>query len=138
MRKSIDLSRVRTVIEDSLSVTVQGVQPAGIVSADVRKIIPSSTQLQRIAADLEGEGRAEIGLTAEVELLLRISNTDVLSAIEGIRFCVDLSVCEDDFRVLASTVHEWDAAWERGMQPVKQCILNGIRRDVREMDETPR
>lgn len=85
----MDLDRIRTVIEEAVSVSVQGVQLPGIAGAEIKKVAVSSKQLQRVAAHLEQHGHGEIKLQAEVELFLRVSNTDVLSSIWSIL----LSLC---------------------------------------------
>ena len=96
----------------------------------------SSKQLQRIAAPLERHGHSEIKLQAEVELFLRISNTDVLSSIECADFRVLVNADENDLRAAASNEKDWRRAWERGIEPVKQAALLGMRRDVWNMAGT--
>jgi hypothetical protein len=36
----------------------------------------------------------------------------------------------------ASNEKDWGAAWERGMEPIKEAALHGMRRDVWKIDET--
>jgi hypothetical protein len=71
-----------------------------------------------------------------VELFLRVSNTDLLSSIECVDFRVRVSADEIDPRAVASSEKDWGAAWERGMEPIKQAALQGMRRDVWNMDAT--
>ena len=132
----MDLDRIRTVIEEALSVSVQGIQVPGIAGAEIKNMAISSKQLQRIAAQLERHGHSEIKLSAEVELFLRVSNTDVLSSIECADFRVRVSADENDLRAVASSETNWERAWERGIEPIKQAALQGMRRDVWNMDGT--
>ena len=130
------LDRVRTVIEKALSASVHGIRVAGIADAAVRKVAVSSEQLQRVAVQLEQRGLSEVKLSAEVELFLRVSNTDVLRSIECTDFCVRVSAEENDLRAVASNEKDWRMAWERGIEPIKQPALQGMRRDVWNMDAT--
>ena len=66
MRRLSDLDRLRTAIEEALSLSVQKVQLPGIADADVRKVAVSSEQLQRLAAEVEQDGYGEIRLSAEI------------------------------------------------------------------------
>jgi hypothetical protein len=136
MGRPMDLDKIRTVIEEALSVSAQGVQLPGIADAEVRKAAVSSEQLQQIAARIEQHGHGEITLSAEVELFLRVSNTDVLSSIECIAFRVKVNADHNDLRAVASNEKDWREAWERGIEPIKQAALHGIRRDIWNMDET--
>jgi hypothetical protein len=136
MIKPMDLDRIRTVIEEAISVSLHEIQVPGIAGADLRKVAASSQQLQQVVAQLERHGQVEIRPSAEVELYLRTSNTDVLSAIEDIAFRVQISADGADLQAVATSEEDWGMAWERGMEPIKQAALSGMRRDVRSMDET--
>jgi hypothetical protein len=135
MKRLIDLERVRTVIEDALSVSVQGVQLPGIADAAMRKVVLSTKQLQRVADQLEQHGHGEIRLAAEVELFLHISNIDQLESIECTEFLVRVTADENDLHAIASSEKDWGMAWERGIEPIKQAALRGMRRDVWNIDE---
>src|SRR5271165_3566622 len=132
----MDLDIIRTVIEEAVSVSVQGIQLPGIAGAEIKKVAVSSKQLHRVAAQLEQHGHSEIKLQAEVELFLRISNTDVLSSIECADFRVLVSADGNVLCAVASSEKDWGRAWERGIEPVKQAALQGMRRDVWNMDGT--
>jgi hypothetical protein len=134
MTRLMDLNRLRGVIEEALSVSVQEIQLPGIAGAALRNVVVSSGQLQQVASQLEQGDHGEIRLSAEVELYLRISNTDVLSAIETTAFRVKVGADVGDLRAVASTEKDWAMAWERGMEPIKQPALRGMRRDVWSMD----
>jgi hypothetical protein len=136
MRRPMDLDKIRTVIEEAVSVSVQGVQLLGIAHAAVRTAAVPSEQLQQVAGQLEQHGHGEIKLSAEVELFLHVSNTDVLSSIECAAFRVKVDANENDLRAVASNEKDWGMAWERGIAPIKQAALRGMRRDVWQMDET--
>ena len=94
----------------------------------------SSKQLQRIAAQLERNGHSEIRLQAEVELFLRVSNSDVLSSIECTDFRVLANANDNAVCAVASSEKDCGQAWERGIEPIKQAALQGMRRDVWNMD----
>lgn len=100
-----------------------GIQLPGIADAAVRNAAVSSAQLQRIAAELEQHGHSEISLSAEVELFLRISNSDVLQTIEATAFRVTVNVDGNDLRAVASNEKDWGMVWERGIEPIKQPAL---------------
>jgi hypothetical protein len=136
VRRLIDSNRLRTVIEEALYVAMQGVQLPGIADAAVRKVAVSSEQLQRVAAELEQDGHGEIRLSAEVELFVRISNTDALSTIEGTVFLVRVTADENDLHAVASCEKDWGMAWERGIEPIKQATLQGMRSDIWNLDNT--
>ncbi len=72
--------------------------------------------------------------SSEVELYLRISSTDVMSAIENTTFRVQVNADGDDLRAVASTEEDWAMAWGRGIEPIKRAALQGMRRDVGNMD----
>jgi len=136
MSRLMDLDRIRTVIEQAISVSVQAVQVPGIADAELRSASLSSKRLQRVAAQIEQHGQSALRLSAEVELFLRVSNTDVLGSIEPTAFRVRVDVEEDGLRAVASNEKDWGRAWERGIEPIKQAALQGMRRDVWNMDET--
>src|SRR5277367_3549574 len=126
----MDSDRRRTVIEEALSASVQGIQLSGIYGAEMKNVAISSNQLQRAAAQLQQHGHGEMKLSAEVELFLRISNTDVLSSVEHTVFRVQVSVEKNDLRAEASSKKDWARAWERGIGPIKKATLQDMRRDV--------
>jgi hypothetical protein len=132
----MDLYRIRIIMEEAVSVALQGVQLPGIADAALRRAALSLEQLQRVAAQLEQHGQGEIRLAAEVELFLHISNTDVLGSIECTEFLVRVTADENDLRAVASTKKNWEEAWERGIEPIKQAAVESMRRDVWDMDET--
>jgi hypothetical protein len=136
MRRLMGLDRIRTVIEEAISVSVQAVQVPGIADTELRSASLSSKQLQRVTAQIEQHGHSELRLSAEVELFLRVSNTDVLSSIERTAFRVRVEADENDLRAVASNDKDWGMAWERGIEPIKQAALQGMRRDVWNTDET--
>ena len=131
----MDLDCICTAIDQALTVSVGGIQSPGIVGAAVRSAAISSEELQRVATHLERQGHTEIRLSAEVELFLRISNTDVLSSIESTVFSVSLGAEENDLRAVARNENNWGAAWERAIEPIKQAALQSMRDDIRNMDE---
>jgi hypothetical protein len=132
----MDLINLRMLLEEALSVSVREIQLPGIVDAAVRNESVSSVQVQRVAAQLEQRGYAETTLSVEVELFLRVSNNELLGCIERTDFCVTLNAGENDLRATASTHKDWAMAWERGMEPIKQAALEGMRRDAWNMDTT--
>jgi hypothetical protein len=102
MGRPMDLDKIRTVIDEALSVYAQGIQCPVIDDAAIRKAAVSSEQLQQIAARIEYHDHGEITLSAEVELFLRVSNTAVLSSIERMAFRVKVSADHNDLRAVAS------------------------------------
>lgn len=126
----MDSDRIRTVIEEALSASVQEIRRPGIYGAEMKAVAISSSQLRRAAAQLQQLGHAEIRLSAEVELFLRISNTDTLSSIEHTAFRVQVSVEKNDLCAVASSKKDWARAWERGIEPIRQTTLQGMRRNV--------
>jgi hypothetical protein len=136
MNKLTDLSRIRTVMDEAVSVALQGIQLPGIADAALKGAALSLEQLQWVAAQLEQHGHGEIKLVAEVELFLRISNTDVLSSIECTEFLVRVTADENDLHAVASNEKDWGMAWERGIEPIKQATLQDMRTDVWNLDET--
>jgi len=132
----MNVDRIRAVMEEAVSVSVHGIQLPGITDAAVKNAAVCSEQLQRVAAQLEQRGHGETSLSAEVELFLRVSNTDVLRLVESTAFRVRVNADGNDLRAVASSEKDWAKAWERGMEPIKQAVLQGMRRDVWNMDET--
>jgi hypothetical protein len=130
----MDLGRIRGAIEEAVSLSVHGIQVPGIVDAGVRNAAVSSEQLERLANRLAQHGYDEIKLSAEIELYLRVSNTDLLGVIERTEFRVRVNAEENDLQAVASSKTNWELAWERGMEPIKEAALQGIRRDVLNMD----
>jgi len=136
VRRLIDLDKLHGTIEEALSVAVRGVQLPGIADAAVRKVGVSSEQLQRIAVELAQDGNADVRLSVEIELFLHISNTDVVSTIECTVFLVRVAADENDLRAVATSEKDWGKAWERGMEPIKQRTLQGIRSGIWNLDNT--
>ena len=112
---------------------MQEIQLPGIYGAAIESVAIPSTQLRRVAAQLQQHGHGESELSAEVQLFLRISNTDALSSIEPTVFRVQVSVDKNDLRAAASNKKDWTRAWEQGIEPIKQATLQGMRSDVRNM-----
>jgi hypothetical protein len=136
MTKLMDLDRLRSVIEKAVSVSLQEVRLPGIAGTHLRDVDVSSRQLQHVVAQLEQYGHAEIRLSAEVELYLRTSNTEVMTAIDDMAFRMRINADGDDLRGVAISEDDWGMAWERGVEPIKQAALSGMRRDVWKTDKT--
>jgi hypothetical protein len=132
----MELGRIRTAMDDAVSVSVLGIHFAGIVGAAVKNAVISSEQLRRVATQLEQHGHGETSLSAEVELFLRVSNTDVLSSIQSTAFHLRVNADGNDPRAVASSDMDWAKACEQGIEPIKQASLEGMRRDVWNMDGT--
>jgi len=130
----MDSDKIRTAIEEALCASVNGIQVPGIVDAAVCKVAVSAAPLQQLAAELEQHGHGEITLSAEVELLLRLSNSDVLKSIEGTDFRVTVDADGNDLRAVASSEKDWELAWERGLEPIKESAVQGMKKDVWNMD----
>jgi len=109
------VARLSNAIDEAVSASVQGVKLPGIDGADVRTVTVSSKQLQRVAAQLEQYGQSEIRLSADVELYLRVSDTDVLRSIVSAEFRAAVEADGNDFCAGASTDKDWAKAWERGI-----------------------
>jgi hypothetical protein len=75
-------------------------------------------------------------VAAEVELFLRISNTDALLSIEPTEFRVAVEAYENELRAAASTDKDWARAWERGIEPIRQPALQHMKEDVWNLDAT--
>jgi hypothetical protein len=69
----MQLDKIRTAIENAISVSVHEIQLPGIDGADVESVTVPSGQLQLVATQLEQDGQSEIKLSADIELYLRIS-----------------------------------------------------------------
>jgi len=136
MRKSMDSNKIRMAIEQAVSVTVQGVQLPGIADAELKTMVLTLEQVQLLAVQLERKGGAQMRVSVELELFLRVSNTEVLSSIEDTEFLVNLEADGSDIGALATHKEDWAAVWERGMESIKRAALLGMRRDVLKMDET--
>ena len=87
-------------------------------------------------AQLEQEGHSNIILAAEVELFIRISNTEVLSSIESTEFQVAIEADGNGLRAVASTDKDWARAWERGIEPIRTAALQSMKEDVWSMGAT--
>ena len=130
----MDLDAMHTAIEKAVSDCVFGIQLPGIASAAVSKVTVTPEQLQQLAAQLEQHGKCEITLPAEVELLLRVSNIDALRSIECIEFRVTVNADAENLLAVASSDTNWELAWERGIEPIKQAALQSLKNDVWAMD----
>lgn len=82
----MDLNRIRTVIEQAICRSVAEIRLPGIVDAAIGPMAVSPEQVQQVAAQLEQRGYGEFGTSAEVELFLHVSNTDLLRSIESTEF----------------------------------------------------
>jgi len=132
----MDVDGIRTAIEKALSACVFEIQVPGIVDGEARPPVVSLEQLQRIGAQLKQRGHSEITLSAEVELFLRISNTDVLRSVECTEFRVSVNAEADNLRAEASSEKDWPKAWERGIEPIKEAALQSMKSDVWNIDAT--
>lgn len=131
MQRVMDLNRIQQVIEEAASASTLAIQLPGIVDAALIDAGVRSEQLHHIAAQLESQGKAEITVSAEVELLIRIANDDVLRTIEPTEFSVLLSVEESKLRAVANTEKDWAMAWEKAIEPLKQTALQEMRDELR-------
>jgi hypothetical protein len=131
----MDLDGIRTAIEKAVSDCVGGIRLPGIVDAAIGNVAVSSKQLQQVAAQLERHGRCEITLSAEVELVLRVSNIDALRSIERTEFRVTVNADAENLLAVASSDTNWELAWEHGIEPIKQAALQSLKSDVWAMDE---
>jgi hypothetical protein len=136
MRRTLDSAQIRRVIEEALSVAVQKVRIPGIADAEIRHMALTAVQLEHLAAQLERQSYGEVSISVEMELFLRVSNTDLLSAIERADFVVRVDVAGSTSSATVSGEKDWTKAWERGMEPIKEDALQFMRRDVWKMDET--
>ena len=136
MKKPMDSDKIHTLIEEALSVTVQGVQLPGIADAELMSMAVPAGKVQHLAAQRERQGYGKMRLSVEVELFLRVSNTEVLSSIECADFVVSVKAHGQEFRVTVSDENDWGLAWERSIEPIRKAALEGMRRDVWNMDET--
>ena len=132
----MELDGIRTAIEKALCACVLDIQLPGIADGEAKPPVVSSEQLQWIAAQLEQHGHGEVKLVVEVELFLRISNTDVLSSIECTEFRVSINAEADHLRAVASSEKDWAKAWERGIEPIKKFTLESMKNDVWNFDAT--
>ena len=132
----MDLHSIRNVIEQSLLLSVQEIQFAGIADADLKNVSISSEQLQHLASELEHHGHGEVRISVEIELFLRVSNTDVLSSVQWVAFRTKVNAEGNELGAVVSPEKDWEMAWQRGIEPIKHDALQGMRRDVRNMNET--
>ena len=98
----IDSEIIRIAIEKAVSDCVDGIQLPGIVDAAVGNVAVSSEQVQQIAAHLEQHGHGEITISAEVELILRVTDTDALQSIVRTEFRVTVDADAENLRAVAS------------------------------------
>ena len=61
----MNLSTIRTAIEEAVSVSVSGIELPGIVDASVGSVAIQPRHLQQLAAQLEQHGHSEIKLSAK-------------------------------------------------------------------------
>jgi len=134
MSKPEMVANLRSAIDEAVSASVQAVKLPGIDGADVRTVNMTSEQLHRAAAQLEQGHHSEPIVAAEVELFLRISNTDVLRSIEPTEFRVAVEAHGNELRAAAITDKDWAKAWERGIEPIRQRALQAMKEDVWNLD----
>jgi len=136
MRRLANLDKIRTVVDEALSIYIQELRLPGIASAELKSSGASAEQLARVIAQVEQHGESEIAVSCDVFLFLRVSNTDVLESVEPAEFLVQVIGEGDDLRAVANTQKDWAAAWARGIAPLRQAALESMRRDVRKLDDT--
>jgi hypothetical protein len=130
----MDLNGIHIAIEKAVSACVDGIQLPGIVDAAVGNVAVSPEQLQQVAAQLEQHGHGEITISAEVELVLRVSNIDALRSIERTEFRVTVNADAENLLAVASSDTNWELVWEHGIEPIKQPALQSLESDVWAMD----
>jgi hypothetical protein len=123
---------LRTAIEEAVSVPVSSIDLPGIVDAVVKRVAISP--MQKLATQLEQDSQTEVRLSTEVEFFLRISNADVLSSIQCLPFRVKVRTDEIGPQAVARAEESWAAAWEKGIEPIKQAALQSMKEDVWNMD----
>jgi hypothetical protein len=131
----MNLDGIRIAIEKAVSAYVDGIQLPGIIDAEIRNITLSSKKLQRVFIQLERRGHSEITFSANVTLILRISNTMFLPSVERTEFCVRVAADADNLRAVASSEKEWARAWERGLERMKPARLQDMKNNVRNIFE---
>jgi hypothetical protein len=107
----MDLNKIRTVIEEAVSVSAREIRLPGIVDATIRNVAISTEEVQLVAAQLQEHGRGEIRISAQVELFLHVSNTDLLSSVECTAFHIRVNADGDDLRAVARSEKDWAMAW---------------------------
>ena len=128
----MNLKMLRTAIEEAVSVPVSSFDLPGIVDAVVKRVAISP--MQKLATQLEQDSQTEVRLSTEVEFFLRISNADVLSSIQCLPFRVKVRTDEIGPQAVARAEESWAAAWEKGIEPIKQAALQSMKEDVWNMD----
>ena len=128
----MNLKMLRTAIEEAVSVPVSSIDLPGIVDAVVKRVAISP--MQKLATQLEQDSQTEVRLSTEVEFFLRISNADVLSSIQCLPFRVKVRTDEIGPQAVARAEESWAAAWEKGIEPIKQAALQSMKEDVWKMD----
>ena len=128
----MNLKMLRTAIEEAVSVPVSSIDLPGIVDAVVKRVAISP--MQKLATQLEQDSQTEVRLSTEVEFFLRISNADVLSSIQCLPFRVKVRTDEIGPQAVARAEESWAAAWEKGIEPIKQAALQSMKEDVWNMD----
>jgi hypothetical protein len=132
----MDLNRIRTAIQKTICVSVHGIDLPGIVEAAVKGVNISECTLRQVAAELERSGQGEIRILADIELFLRISNTDVLRSPQSMEFRIALTASENGLQAVASNKELWEVAWERGIERIKPTALQLMKHDVWNTDAT--
>jgi len=128
----MNIKMLRTAIEEAVSVPVSSIDLPGIVDAVVKRVAISP--MQKLATQLEQDSQTEVRLSTEVEFFLRISNADVLSSIQCLPFRVKVRTDEIGPQAVARAEESWAAAWEKGIEPIKQAALQSMKEDVWNMD----
>jgi hypothetical protein len=132
----MDLGMLQTAIEKAICLAVHGIQVPGIADTSLRTVTVSGTLLQELATRLERHTHAEVMVSAELDLFLRISNTEVLRSVEPTEFRVDISADGNGLSAVAKTDKDWAMAWDRGMSRIRESALQLIKQDILNMDST--
>ena len=123
----MDLHSIRNVIEQSLLLS-QEIQFAGIADADLKNVSISSEQLQHLASELEQHNHGEVRISVEIELFLRVSNTDVLSSIQWVAFRANVSAEGNKLGAVVSPEKDWETAQEAAPARARRSHRRQARR----------
>jgi hypothetical protein len=132
----MDLGMLREKIADAISLSVGSIKCFGIDDAETKNVAISSRHLHQIAAQLERENQMSVAISAEIELFLRLCNSELVASVQFISFRVELWSDDDGIRAAAVNEQEWTATWEKGIAPIKQAVLQSMKRDVWNIDPT--
>lgn len=124
---------IHKTIRDAVSVCVANVNFPGIESIEVSYFDISPSELQVVVSHLATLGLSELSVSADVNLYVRISNSDVVHSRQALPFRIHITNQSGDVHATAINQTDWEVGWERALAPLKHAAIESMKSDIEQV-----